>query len=65
MSACGLLGTLSSISINMVGLLYLPNVIETRDVSSINQPLSLCSVVNYLIWFMYALIRMDPFMSVS
>jgi uncharacterized protein with PQ loop repeat len=65
MSVCGLLGALSSSSINLVGLLSLPNIIETRDVSSINLPLSICSVSNYMIWALYAFIKMDPYMSIS
>jgi uncharacterized protein with PQ loop repeat len=65
MSMCGTLGSLSSIGINIIPLMYMQDVIETKDVSRINLPLSIVSVINYCIWFSYATIRRDPFMFVS
>lgn len=65
MPVCGLLGTLSSISINLIPLIFIPDVIQTRDVSGINYALTVVSVINYFIWAAYALIKMDPFMSIS
>lgn len=65
MPVCGLLGTLSSISINLIPLIFIPDVIQTKNVSGINYPLTVVSVINYFIWASYAMIKMDPFMSIS
>ena len=65
MSMCGVLGSLSSIGLNMIPMMYMQDVIDTKDVSGINLPLSVVSVVNYWIWFSYAAIVRDPFMTIS
>jgi hypothetical protein len=49
----------------MIPMMFMQDVIDTKDVSGINLPLSIVSVVNYWIWFSYAAIMRDPFMTVS
>jgi uncharacterized protein with PQ loop repeat len=65
MSLCGTLGTLSSILVNMIPLAFIPKVIQTRDVSGINFPLAAMGTINLFIWASYAIIKQDPFMTVS
>ena len=65
MSICGLLGTTSSIMTNMVPLSFMPDVIASRDVSGINFPLTAVNIFNLTIWLSYAMIKGDPFMTVS
>lgn len=64
-SICGLLGTISSVICNMVPLSFMPEVIKTRDVSGINMPLTYVNLANLGTWLLYALIKGDPFMTVS
>ena len=64
-SMCGTLGTVSSVLCNGISLSQMPEVIKTRDVSGINLGLSIMSVINLFIWFLYAYVKGDPFMTVS
>ena len=64
-SLCGLLGTLMSITTNLVPLTFIPEVIRTRDVSGINMPLTVVNLCNLSLWEAYAMIRQDPFMTTS
>ena len=64
-SMCGTLGTVSSVMTNGLSLSQMPEVIKTRDVSGINLGLSIMSVINLFIWFLYAYVKGDPFMTVS
>lgn len=65
MSTCGLLGTLSSIACNGISLTFIPAVIASRDVSLINQPLTIVSCINSVFWFLYAWEKNEPFMLMS
>jgi uncharacterized protein with PQ loop repeat len=65
MSLCGTLGTLTSILTSGISLTYLPEIIKTRDVSGINLLLTSMSVLNYIIWTLYACVKNDPFMTIS
>mmetsp|Transcript_8503 Transcript_8503/g.14309 ORF Transcript_8503/g.14309 Transcript_8503/m.14309 type:complete len:411 (-) Transcript_8503:924-2156(-) len=62
---CGLTGTTASILSNMVPLSFMPEVIRTRDVSGINLPLTCINLFNLAIWVSYAILKGDPFMTVS
>lgn len=62
---CGMLGTLFSMASNAVPLMYMPEVIQTRDVSGINMPLTCVNVCNIIIWLSIALYINDPFMTTS
>lgn len=64
-SMCGLLGTFTSVLSNMFGLLFIPDIIRTRDVSVINFPMLTMSTINSLLWFMYALLLNESFMMMS
>ena len=62
---CGMLGTITSIMSSSVSLMYMPEVIKTRDVTSINLPLSMMNAINYFIWTLVALRIQDEFMIIS
>jgi len=62
---CGMLGTIFSVAGNAVPLMYMPEVIQTRDVSGINLPLTLVNVCNLTIWESIAIYIGDPFMTTS
>ena len=62
---CGMLGTISSIMSSSVSLIYMPEVIKTRDVSTINLPMSVMNCLNYFIWILVAIWINDGFMMVS
>jgi hypothetical protein len=62
---CGMLGTMFSIASNAVSLMYMPEVIATRDVSGINLPLTLVNVTNLMIWESIALYIGDPCLMTS
>jgi hypothetical protein len=62
---CGMLGTLFSMAGNAVPLMYMPDVIQTRDVSAINMPLTCVNVTNLTIWLTIAIYIADPFMTTS
>ena len=62
---CGMLGTLSSIMSSSVSLIYMPEVIKSRDVSTINLPLTMMNCINYIIWTLVAVWIQDGFMMVS
>lgn len=59
------MGTMASIMSNLIGLSFVPPLIETRDTRAFNMPLTYINVLNLTIWFTYAMIKMDPFMSMS
>lgn len=65
MSLCGTLGTLSSIACNGIALSFMPEVIRTRDVSAINLPIAMVAAGNAVVWLAYAVLRGDPFFTVS
>ena len=62
---CGAVGTGTSISTNAVTLLAVPDMIATRDVTNINLPLTYVNLLNLFIWDSYAILKPDPFMTVS
>ena len=62
---CGMLGTITSILSSSVSLMYMPEVIKTRDVSCINLPMSMMNMLNYFIWTLVALWICDAFMITS
>jgi uncharacterized protein with PQ loop repeat len=62
---CGMLGTITSIMSSSVSLMYMPEVIKTRDVSSINLPMSTMNALNYFIWTLVAIWIKDGFMITS
>ena len=62
---CGSLGTLSSIGTQMVPMSLMPQVIKTKDVSGINLPLVMVSLLNFMVWTIYGMLVADPFMTVS
>ena len=64
-SSCGMLGTCTSVCVNIIPLSFMPNVIKTRDVKGINMPLTSVNIVNLAIWETYAILKPDPFMTVS
>lgn len=64
-SVSGALGTLVSILGNLIGLSFVPEVIESRDTRGFNMPLTYINIFNLVIWFSYALLKLDPFMSLS
>ena len=59
---CGMLGTISSIMSSSVSLIYMPEVIKTRDVSTINLPMSVMNCLNSFIWTLVAIWIRDGFM---
>jgi hypothetical protein len=61
----GMLGTLFSMASNAVSLMYMPDVIQTRDVSGINMPLICVNVCNLVLWLSIAIYIGDPFMTTS
>ena len=62
---CGMLGTLTSILCNIVPLIYMPEVIQTRDVTMINLPMTIVNMTNLFIWFLIAMYIADSFMIIS
>ena len=62
---CGMLGTIFSIMSSSVSLIYMPEVIKTRDVSTINLPMRAMNCLNYFIWTLVAIWINDGFMMVS
>lgn len=62
---CGSLGTIASIMTNVISLTFMPHVIQTRDVSGINMPMTVINLSNLSIWESYAVLRGDPFMTLS
>jgi len=60
-----MLGTCTSVCVNIIPLSFMPSVINTRDVKGINLPLTLVNIVNLAIWETYAILKPDPFMTVS
>ena len=64
-SSTGTLGTVVSILSNLIGVAVVPGVIETRDTSGFNMPLIYINIFNLLIWFTYAVVRGDVYMSTS
>ena len=65
MGLCGALGTLSSIACNGIALSFMPEVIRTRDVSAINLPIAMVAAFNAGVWLSYAILKGDPFFTVS
>ena len=43
----------------------MPKVVETRDVKGINLPVTFLNLFNILTWTLYAIIKLDPFMSLN
>lgn len=62
---CGMLGTITSIMSSSVSLMFMPEVIKTRDVTSINLPMSSMNALNYFIWTLVAIWIHDGFMITS
>lgn len=62
---CGSLGTVASIMTNVISLTFMPHVIQTRDVSGINMLMTVINIANLSIWECYAVLRGDPFMTLS
>jgi uncharacterized protein with PQ loop repeat len=64
-TACGMLGTFSSIMGSSVSLIYIPGVIETKNTSSINLPICSMNLVNFIFWTIIAVWIQDVFMITS
>ena len=60
-----MLGTSLSLLGNLIPLSFMPQILQTRDVSQVNLPLTFVSLFNQFIWLLYAIIKQDLFMIMS
>lgn len=56
----GLIGTVTDIGRNLVGLTIIPYVIETRKTNFFNMPLLYVAIFSCIIWLAYSVLIEDP-----
>jgi hypothetical protein len=62
---CGTMATISSITLNSISFKFIPKIIETKQASLINLPISALSSLTAFIWLIFAVLTHDLYFGVS